>query len=443
MILKFIDREKELEVLNKTKSNVILIYGRRRIGKTRLIKEFIKDKKAFYFLCQKNKLDVEFERFLRKFNKTFSTYIEANDLEEFFEKIKNQDLIIVFDEFSYWVEKNPEVPSLFQYIIDEILKNSRLKIILSGSLIGTMESLLSYKQPLYGRIKQKIKLSPLKFKYVPSFLPKYDIETCIKVYSCVGEIPAYIQEFNDSMDFEKNLNILFFNKFGFFYDEAERLLKDELREPNIYFRIIEAMALGHTRLGKIASKAYIDITNLPKYLKVLEQMEIIEKITPVVGKDKLYVIKDKYFRFWIEFVYAHREEIELETYKFPRGRFNQYLGKVFEDVCKEALLELRPINFNKIGKWWHKDREIDILALNESKKELLAVECKWKENIDPKRICRSLLEKLEHVNWYNKERKDYLTIFAKSFKEKINEFEGYKVFCYDLKDLEKYIKKRN
>jgi len=438
MILKFVDREEELKVL-KSLQTAALVYGRRRIGKTALIKEFIKNKNAFYFLCQKNKIEVEFERFLKKFNKTFSRYVEAKNFEEFFENIKKEEIIIVLDEFSYWVEKNPEVPSLFQNIIDEILQDSKLKIIFCGSLISIMESLLSYKEPLYGRIKLKIKLEQFKFKFLKEFLPNYSLEDRIKVFSCVGGISGYLQEFNKNLSFYENLNKLFFNKFGFLYEDAERLLKDELREPEIYFRIIESIAEGETTLGKISSRAFIDITNLPKYLKTLKKMKIIKKEKSILGKNKIIKIADNYFNFWIKFVHPFKEEIELGTFSFPEEKFNTYLGLVFEEVCKEFLIETKFFPFTKIGKWWYKDKEIDLVSLNEKTKEILFGECKWKNKVNAEKICRELIEKSQYVEWNNEDRKESFAIFAKSFSKKIKKFEGKKVYCFDLRDLRKFL----
>ena len=443
MILKFVDRENELGILKNSLYKPILVYGRRRIGKTELIKQFIKNKKVFYFICHKNKLQTEFQRFVAKFNKEFNIFIEAKNFEEFFEQIRNKEIIIVLDEFSYLVEKNPEVSSIFQEIIDEIIKKSDLTLIFCGSLIGTMESLLSYKNPLYGRIKTRLKLKEIDFKYLKIFLPDYSIEDIIKVYACVGGIPAYISEFNDKISFMENLNKLFFRKESFFYDDAERILKDELREPDIYFRIIEAITNGETTLGKIASYAHIDITNLPKHLKILEKMDIVKKINPLFLKKGLWKVADNYFNFWINFIYPYSEEIELGIYKFPYEKFNCYVSFVFEEVCKQAIIEMTQkgkFGFTKTGRWWYEDKEIDLVALNELNKEILFGECKWKEKVNSMKVCKELAEKSEYVKWHNEERKESFAVFAKSFSKKIKDFEGKKVYCFDLKDLEKSLK---
>ncbi len=221
MILKFLDREEEIrEVEAKCESNkseFVVIYGRRRIGKTELIKKFIEEKRAFYFLCEKNKIEVESRRFLEKFNRKFDVFIEARSLEEFFEKIstrfKNERIIIAMDEFSYWIEREKDkISSQFQYIVDEILPGSKIFLIVCGSLVSTMESLLAYKNPLYGRATLRMNVLPMTFLDACIFFKKFGIEDLVEAYASLGGIPAYLKEFYDSLTFEENVNRTFFNK---------------------------------------------------------------------------------------------------------------------------------------------------------------------------------------------------------------------------------------
>jgi len=183
----------------------------------------------------------------------------------------------------------------------------------------------------------------------------------------------------------------------------------------------------------------VDITNLPKYLRTLKKMRIIKEERSVLGKSRIIKIADNYFNFWIRFVHPFREEIELGVFSFPEEKFNTYLGEVFEEVCKEFLIETRFFPFTKIGRWWHKDREIDLVALNEKTKEILFGECKWQSKVNALKIAKELAEKSQYVPWHNGERKETFAIFAKSFSKKIEEFEGKKVYCYDLKDLKKFL----
>lgn len=460
MILKFLDREEEIseveEKCESNKSEFVVIYGRRRIGKTELIKKFIEEKRAFYFLCEKNKIEVESGRFLEKFNRKFDVFIEARSLEEFFEKIstrfENERIIIAIDEFSYWMEREKDkISSQFQYIVDEILPGTKIFLIVCGSLVSTMESLLAYKNPLYGRATLRMKVLPLSFLDACKFFKKFGIEDLVEVYASVGGIPAYLNEFNDSLTFEENVNRTFFNKNNVLFDDAERLLKDELREPYVYLSILEQISEGATTLSEISSKSKVDVTNLPKYLKVLENMDLIKKIYPVIRERKskrgIYKIPDNYFYFQLKFVHRYKEEIELGIMEFSaiEKEFKGYVGIVFEDLAMELIIKKiynLPFQFVRIGKWWHKDKEIDLIALNEHTKQIAFFEVKWhefKKEKEAERVLEELKGKSAFVNWFNNERVEYFGIIAKKIgagvKEKLRGA-GYLVF-----DMEEVVKR--
>jgi len=461
MILKFLDREEEIreveEKCESNKSEFVVIYGRRRIGKTELIKKFIEEKRAFYFLCEKNKIEVESGRFLEKFNRKFDVFIEARSMEEFFEKIstrfKNERIIIAMDEFSYWMEREKDkISSQFQYIVDEVLPGTKIFLIVCGSLVSTMESLFAYKNPLYGRATLRMKVLSLSFLDACKFFKKFGIEDLVKVYACLGGIPAYLKEFNDSLTFEENVNRTFFNKNNMLFDDAERLLKDELREPYVYLSILEQISEGATTLSEISSKSKVDVTNLPKYLKVLENMDLIKKIYPVIRERKskrgIYKIPDNYFLFQLKFVHRYKEEIELGIMEFSaiEKEFNGYVGMVFEDLAMDFIINKifnLPFQFVRIGKWWHKDKEIDLIALNEHTKQIAFFEVKWhefKKEKEAERVLEELKEKSAFVNWFNNEREEYFGIIAKKIGERVKEklrSEGYLVF--DMEEVGKRI----
>jgi AAA+ ATPase superfamily predicted ATPase len=432
MVLTFLDREEELkrieEKYERDKSEFVVIYGRRRIGKTELIKKSIEGKRAFYFLCEKNKIVVESERFLEKFNRKFDVFIEARDLEEFFEEIrtrfKDERITIALDEFSYWIEREKDIiSSRFQYIVDEILPGSKIFLIVCGSLISTMESLLSYKNPLYGRATLRMNVLPFSFLDACKFFNKFGIEDMVRVYASIGGVPAYLKEFSDSFTFAENVDRTFFNKDHLLFDDAERLLKDELREPYVYLSILEQISEGATTLSEISSKSRVDVTNLPKYLRVLAQMGLIKKIYPVIGERKrgIYRITDPYFLFYLKFVHRYKEEIELGIMEFAaiEKDFNRYVGLVFEDLAREFIIKKVfdiPFPFFRIGTWWQKDNEIDLIALNEQTKQIAFFEVKWHEFNEEKeveRILESLKEKSAFVHWFNDVRVEYFGIIAK------------------------------
>ena len=450
MILKFIDREEELKALeelySQDRAHFVLIYGRRRIGKTELVKQFIKGKKAFYFLARKEPMELEVERLVKNFNRKFNVFIEVKTLEEFFEEVKAFGrLVFVIDEFPYWVEEDKSIPSTFQYIWDEILKDSRIMLILLGSSISTMESLMSYKNPLYGRRTAQIKLSTLGFFHLKEAFPRYSWEELVKVYGTIDGIPAYMQYYDDSLSVEENVERNFYRRVSVLYEDAERLLKDELREPTVYLNILKAINDGKTKLTEIANEARVAVTNLPKYLKTLETLDLVYKEFPVTVRERkrfgVYRVKDFYYRFWLRFVYPYRDDIEIGAISFEdfREDFNQYLGEVFERVGKEFLIRLNrkgvlPFRFTKIGRWWDKGEEIDLVALNSLNGDAGFFEVKWKEMRarEAEKILKRLREKSARLDPRGEK---YYGLIAKSVKgkDKLRE-KGY--LAFDLSDFE-------
>ena len=265
MLLEFVDRVKEIDILEQryksNKPEFMIIYGRRRIGKTELIKQFTKDKKHFYFLARKEPIELEVDRFRKKISEKLNIFLrETKDFETLFieilEKIDaSQKFIFLIDEFPYLIEAYKPILSIFQSIWDEVLKNENVFLLLTGSSVSMMETeVLGYKSPLYGRRTGQLKVEPIKINYLNEFLPNYKIKDILKTYGATGGVPYYLKEFNSKKSFLNNVRDTFFNKSNILYQEAETLLKEELREPNTYFNILKAMIDGATKLSEISAK---------------------------------------------------------------------------------------------------------------------------------------------------------------------------------------------
>ena len=451
-----IDRKKELEFLegafNSKKSEFIIIYGRRRLGKTYLTKYFAEDKLHFYFLSRQRAIEKEFLDFKDKLSKKFNVFLESKNFEELFKEInskisKGKRFLIIIDEFPYWIINNKGIVSEFQYYWDEILSNENVILLVLGSYMSMMENiLLSYKSPVYGRKTGQIELLQMPLSSLREFFPKKNIAEVIKIYGFADTIPYYllmVGNENNLKEIFKNLLSPYLN----FYNDAELLIKEELREYNVYLDILKAINDGATKLSEISNKSRVDITNILKYLKILRGMKIIEKIKPVTAgtkeKNYLYVIKDNYFKFWLKFIYPHYSEIaeNLEEHaSFIEKEYNSYMGGIFEEFCRRFLMESGIFSFSKIGKWWHNDCELDVVLINEKDNEIFLGECKWKDNINSGEMAAVLYKKSKNVIWKNENRGESFIVFAKSFSKRIKEFEGKKVYCFDLKDIEKILK---
>jgi len=439
------------------RSELLVMYGRRRIGKTSLILKFSGDKDALYFMGRLESREDTLRRFnnllIAKFNDENLLNSPLQNFDAIFGYISNKcdkRMVLVIDEFPFLVDKFPEIVSVLQDKWDDRLKNTKIMIILLGSSVGMMEKYaLDYKGPLYGRRTGQWKLEKFSIQHLAEFFPKYSQEEIIYVYSAIDSIPGYLNLFEKNISFFENVKEKIFSKGEFLYEEVEILMREELRDPSNYMSIISGIAGGLTSFNEIQQKTRLDKSLLSKYLSVLESLNIVEKIMPVTegyksklkSKGFLYSIKDNFFDFWFRFVYINKQEIEKGNSDIIlRGgeEFNRYVSFKFEEYCKEIVPFIFS-NFIKIGKWWHKDKEIDIVALNEKDKEILFAECKWQDNVDAKKIVDELKEKSQYVEWNNDKRKESFAVFAKSFSKKIKEFEGKKVHCFDIKDLEKVL----
>lgn len=453
----FVDREKELSFLERKYEEegfqLIALYGRRRTGKTELLSRFLHGKKGIYYLADKRGTSLNSRLFAEEAAMALGDIVPAvTGFEDVFDYIikkvnRGENVVVVIDEFSYLIEKDDSLPSLFQKICDNKLKGRSMMLVLCGSSIGMMEKgVLSYKSPLYGRRTGEWKLNPLKYLDATGFFPKYGIEDKAAAVMILGGIPAYLMEFDDSSTIYENIKNKLLSKGEVLYNEVNMMLQMELRDPATYMRILDSMSKGATKVVDIANRSYLAAKDLPKYLAVLQKLEYVKRLHPVTekkpkSKKTIYRISDNFFRFWFNFVDANKSELELgmadAVLEKVKSELNQFLGLSFEQFCEEAITNLTlPLRPTKIGTWWSKGGEIDLVCLDESKKEALFLECKWSVlgKVEARRILYELKEKSKFVEWDRKN--EYFGLICKKFlggfKEELRN-EGF--LAFDLHDM--------
>lgn len=469
MVLNFVDRVSELAFFDERYKHrgfeFFVVYGRRRVGKTELIKSFLRGKPHIYLLCDKGGTNRNVSRFKGKIAEYFGEpVIESGDFEEVFsyliKRLKGEKIVVVFDEFSYLIEKDDAVPSLFQVVCDEVLRNENIFLVLCGSSVSMMENgVLSKKSPLYGRKTAHIKLGELSFNYFNDFFPSNSLDKSIEFFAVLGGIPFYLQKFSDKKTTFENIKEQILSKQGKLYEEVDFLLREELREPDVYKTILDAIASGKTKVVDIANASKINVQDIDKYLKVLIRLGFIKKeipVTKVKSKKSIYLIDDNFFSFYFLFLQPFKSDLEIGETKNIESRiknnFHAFVGAKFEKLVQQEILrKTNTIQIQKAGKWWgfyrdketnkRKSIEIDIVALNEEKKEILFAECKWQSKVNAEKIVSDMAEKAKYVEWHNNKRKESFAVFAKSFKKKISKWQAKKVHCFDSKDLEKILKK--
>ncbi|MEA1944910.1 MAG: ATP-binding protein [Euryarchaeota archaeon] len=456
---RFIDRDSEMVFLEDryaaASPEFLVIYGRHRIGKTRLLLNFSQNKPGIYFLCTKdsereniNQMKKKMSVFLRM--PTFER-LEVNNWIElfkcFFFEFYNRDerIIFILDEFPYLIELNRGVTSVFQKIWDENLSGRDVMLILTGSSVGMIETeVLGYRSPLYGRRTGQWKVIEIDFKYLDKFLPEYNTEDLCMVYGVVGGVPAYLEKFDGSLTFFENIMERMLKKGEFLNLEPEFLLREEFREPKNYFLILKAIARGYNALARVSTYTGLEKGNTSKYLHVLEDTRILRHILPIGRRKRgIYVIEDPLFAFWFRFLYPNRDDVEAENYEALLSKikndFPAYMGFRFEFLCEELIRKNQiplPIIPTSIGKWWHKEAEIDIIALNEKTDEIFFCEVKWKNLLkhETEKVLESLVAKAGLMEWRKRNRKEYYGIIARKIAGK-EEFRDHGYVAYDLEDM--------
>ncbi len=408
----FIGRERELKKLNELYHvngfQFPVIYGRRRVGKTTLINEFIKDKDAIFFTGIESNSQQNLENLSRSIlsftdsaleNTLFPSFQSA--LEYVFKLAENKRIILVIDEYPYIAKASKSLASTLQSLIDMNKDNSNLFLILCGSSMSFMENhVLAYKAPLYGRRTAQFKIQPFDFFESRNYFKNFSDLDMATVYGIVGGTPQYLLQMNDDLSLEENIKRCFLDTSSPLFEEPSNLLKQEVREPAIYNAIIAAIATGRTKLSEISSKVGEETSACAAYIRNLISLGIIKKETPFAEnstKKTIYKIDDNLFRFWYRFVPDNIASINRGlgnvVYKKIAPLISDYMGAVFEDICMQYLWKLREqnkvkIEFTDLGRWWGNDpknrceSEIDIMGTDNADGALFC-ECKWtNEKVD-------------------------------------------------------------
>lgn len=456
----FIGRERELDALNKLyKSNKFefaVIYGRRRVGKTALINEFIGDKKAIYFMGIESNAKQNLENFSKSIME-FASGIETESsflsfqaaLEYVFKLAENERIILAIDEYPYVARSSKSLASTLQLLIDKYKDTSKLMLILCGSSMSYMEDhVLAYKAPLYGRRTAQMKLLPFDFEETCRYFKNLSDEDKALIYGVAGGTPQYLLQMDDKLSVEDNIKNTYLNPISFLYEEPTNLLKQEVREPAIYTAIITAIATGSSRMSEISSKVGEDTNVCTNYIKNLMNLGIVQKETPYgekASRKSVYSIEDNMFRFWYRFVLDNNSIIARGAadlvYKRIEPQLSDYMGKVFEEICKQYLWKQLlsgncPVEFSSLGRWWGNDpkeksqTEIDIMG-EQDKNTALFAECKWtNEKVD-----LGVLETLiKRSNLFSYKTKHYYLFsksgFTKGCIDKANEMGNVSLVCY-------------
>lgn len=436
----FIGRKKELlnleKLYNTDKYQMPVIYGRRRIGKTALIHEFIKDKPHIAFTAIESSRKQNLENLSKSIysfqnpgeTENFPVYGSfAQAIEYIFQLSKERRLVFVIDEYPYAAKCDLALSSVLQALIDKYQQDSRLFFILCGSSMSFMEEqVLGYESPLYGRRTAQFKIQPFTFGETLEYFKDYDKIDAMNLYGVCGGTPQYFLQFDRKMTVRENVIQNVLNTNSYLFEEPQNLLKQEVREAALYNTVISAIACGSTKLSEIASKSGEETSACYAVLKKLMALGLIQRETPYgekEGRKSLYVISDNLFRFWYRFVpgniSALQNDMAETVYDIIEKKFPLYMGMVFEDVCGQYLWQMNrqgklPFVFTGLGRWWganpstREQEEIDIVASDG--KNALICECKWRNKEVEKEVLDRLVLRSSLLFYQQK----YLYLFSKA-----------------------------
>lgn len=414
----FYGREKELQELEERyysgRFEFVPIYGRRRVGKTTLIKEFLKKHDGVFFTAKNDTLNANVDGLA---SAVFGVKVSAS-IESVFEEIKRRSkdnrYVLVIDEYPRIVKKNPSFGDHLQELIDDIHEESKLFLILCGSSISIMEhEVLGYKSSLYGRRTGSMKLLPLNVWDSMQFLKGFSRDDSMRIYGMVGGIPLYLGLFDSNYSLRDNVVRLFVGETSFFRNEHYLMFIEEMDHPFTYFKVMRAIADGKVNVGEIATYCECESSAATQYLNVLITMGLVGKRKPVDnpnGKMTRYYITDPFLKFQfsrmlpvLDDIDSDNSVVQVETIL---GLFETDMGHVFEDVCAEHMKRMYG---GAIGTWWGTDRnthtveEIDVIAskMVDGKKMGWFAECKYRSGPVDTEVLNKLRYRITLVKGYS------------------------------------------
>ncbi len=410
---QFVDRDVELDQLTDCyesgKAEFIVIYGRRRLGKSELVRQSIADRdNAVYYQAIESTAQNQREQFVDTATAQFPSLQNVRrDWEALLEALGEENAIVVIDEFPFLIDEDESLPSRIQRIWDTELQKTGMTLVLVGSSISVMEEkVLSGSAPLYGRRTATIDLKPFSVADARHFFPEYDPETAIAAWSIYGGTPHYLQTIDPDQQLGANVQQAILSERGLLYSEPEFLLRTELRQPNTYFSILRALAHGRRTPNEIAGMAGVASGSLSTYLQKLRRLRLVERHIPVTesptaSKRGRYRIAAPLFRFWFRFVYGNQDQLRLlgdDAYdELVAPELADYVSPLFERLCQRALPGLIDRQFRDIGQWWFKEQELDVLGLTDE--GLVAGECKFTSNPVSEGVLADLERTASAVRW--------------------------------------------
>lgn len=424
-IPNFVNRQQELaeldNLIQQPGAQLIMMYGRRRVGKTTLLTHWAERAglPTFYWVAKRDPRDLLLANLARalcawQHGSDADLTIQPRDWEQLFkmlaQAVGDRRTIIILDELPYALQQDSGLGSHIQAAWDHLFKESQAILVLSGSHIGMLTNLIQYQAPLYGRLTAQLPLYPLRFSEIQPFLPRYDSWQRLAVYALLGGVPAYLERWRDSEPLKANVERLFLQRTGWFRNEPQILVSDLTeRETVNYEAILKVIAAGHHEREVIARYAALKSTALSHYLPRLLDLRFVERRIPATvpladlktSRKTRYYLRDPFLRFYYRFIdpnlYLLDGGLSRRLWQMIEDNFHAFVALTFEEVClnwlvRQAQRGRLPFAADNVGAHWSKTVQVDAMAINWREKQLLLGECKWGDAPVSRSVLRELLE---------------------------------------------------
>lgn len=420
----FIDRQKELAFFNNIlvrqrpgPAQLILLYGRRRVGKTALLLHWVATNKIphTYWVAEKEPANLQRRKLYARIQNIplrqtpiFDSWAEL--WEATANVIGQNRHILILDELPYAAESDPAALSALQHAWDHHFQQSNIVIVLCGSQVKTMESLQFHQSPLFGRLTGQWYLQPLSFSTLTEFLPNWSDEERVAAYAIVGGIPAYLNWLNPDLSLVENIRQVILAEGGMFLAEPPFLLYDEVRDPQSYLAVLKAIGLGNHSLRDISNYALIATSHLSAYLSRLQDLKMVERRLPATvppakrrrSRQGRYHLQDPFFRFYFRFIAPFHEYLPFDTdfvLEKVKQELRAFIGQTtFEELAQQWVIQQGkagnlPFVPDIVGTHWSRRVQIDVTAVNWQERQILLGECKWGNRAVGRQIVRDLIER--------------------------------------------------
>lgn len=420
----FVDRQKELaffdHILTRKRpgpAQLILLYGRRRVGKTALLRYWLAENDVPYTYWTAEKEPSGLQR--RKL------YARIQDIPirqapilgswtELWNAAANilgpQRHILVLDELPYAAETDPAMLSALQHAWDRHFQQSKLVIVLCGSQIKAMEALQFHQSPLFGRLTGQWHLQPLSFSTLPEFFPDWSAEERVAVYAIVGGVPAYLNWLDPDLSLVDNIRQVILAEGGMFLAEPTFLLYDEVREPQSYLAVLKAIGLGNHALRDISNHTLIATSHLSAHLSRLQELKMVERRLPATipppkrrrSRKGRYHLQDPFFRFYFRFIAPFYDYLPFDTdvvLDKVKQELRAFVGQTtFEELAQQWVRQqgkAGQLSFipDSVGSHWSRRVQVDVVAVNWQEHQVLLGECKWGGGTVNRKVIRELIER--------------------------------------------------